>query len=329
MRYIRDWIAVEADNLLSEWEAIDAILYDEALEAEKPEPEEVLTSKDSPITVKMVGEKGNNKTTASIFDRIKQFFDNLLISIDRFFNEIAVKFQENFMNDKKFLKALNEFRKNHTVKADVNVQNGTYDSAYLDKTIATTTRFITNYTNVTKSIWNDLHNQIMSNTADKDTVANTSEKIKQLFGNLTPTVYLARSLGISVESSSNVHYMYNEIHSKFIGETKVINIGSNGDLSYVRNAEHYLKIYSSEYAELNRTITSIKGATDDMKRKIRQITNASRSQYNTANVLSQRVAEYCKAGQAVVSILRLCATCYIEKAINSRMILQRAYGFQA
>ena len=330
MQYMQDWIATEADLLLSDWEAIDSIIYDEALEADSSNTSDAnsigVIERDGKVDP-TASNKSKPRSTSTIMDRIKQFFDNLLMIIDRFFSEITSKFQKIFISDREFQKTFNTFRKQHGLKKGVNVQNGTYDAAYIDNVISNTTTFISKYTSALEGYYSEFHNKIMSNTADADTVNEIDSKIQKMFGGDPPLIALGKAIGINVQNGVNVHYMYNEIHNKFIGETKVISIGSDGDPKYVRDAENYLRSYNEEYRKIHRTINVVNDSTKKMNEKIKQMANASNSQFKTANTLSQRVSDYCKTAEASISILRLTATCVIEKAVNSRMILQRAYGF--
>lgn len=330
MQYMQDWVATEADLLLSDWEAIDSIIYDDALEADSSNVSAAnsigVIERDGKVDP-IASNKSKSRSTSTIMERIKQFFDNLLMIIDRFFSEITSKFQKIFISDKEFQKNFNTFRKQHGLKKGVNVQNGTYDAAYINNVISNTTAFISKYTSTLEGYYSEFHNKIMSNTADTDTVNEIDSKIQKMFGGDPPLIALGKAIGINVQNGVNVHYMYNEIHNKFIGETKVISIGSDGDPKYVRDAENYLRSYNEEYLKIHRTVNMIKGSTKKMNEKIKQMANASNSQFKTANTLSQRVSDYCKTSEASISILRLTATCVIEKAVNSRMILQRAYGF--
>lgn len=339
MQYMHDWIAKEADLLLYDWETIDAILFytlDEALEAESIiNMNSTQSNNDSVKSVTNEGKvdptEASNKTsrnTSSLLDRIKEFFDNLLVTIDRFFTEIGAKFQQCFVSDNEFIKKLNKFTSGHSLKKDVNVQNGVYDIRYISSIVGNVSSFCNQYNSAAQTLWNDFHKKIMSNTADEDSLKEANTKIQNIFGNDVPLVALGKRVGVKVDNGVNVRYMYNEIHTRFIGETKVISIGANGDPKYVNDAIRYLNSYQTLYSEITRTINNVKNFSDDTKKKIRQIANASKSQFKTANILSQRISEYCKTIQAAISILRLATTCIIEKAVNSRMIIQRAYGFQ-
>ena len=332
MRYNYDWIAKEADILLNDWEAIDVILYDEALEAESDNGGQgnlnasfiESEGKQDPTRAS----KTSSKSTMSIWQRIKRFFDNILTTIERFATEVMSKFQHYLVSDKEFLKSLNEFRKGHGLRKHVNVENGQYDYDYITNVISITILFVTGYYKVTSRYISDYHNKIMSNTATEEDLRDIENKMKNQFKGQTSLEALTSKLGIKVSDAANVHYLYNTIHNKFIGETKVISIGADGDQSYVRDAEAFLKSYNKEYVSLNKTINDIRRVCNSLKSELGNVVNATNTVFKTSNTLSQRVADYSKTIQMCLSILRMSASCLIEKAINSRMILQRAYGMQ-
>ena len=345
-----NFIEESVESVYSQYELIDSILYDEALEAEDPVSsmansvnrtttagKENTPGDNSRTTAE--GNIKNSKNTQSLFARIKRFFEVIIEHINITFQDITDRYKRAAVSDKEFKAKFKKFAKLHGIRDNVTFTNGEYNEGVLETVYSQLRQFCARYNIQAKNYIVSYNNAINSNTATEQTLKDINANLINLNKSNDPAVTLANALKLDKSMVANYKAMVVAIHDKFIGKQTVVRLNATDDSrdgetkrreaeKYIQSAVNYLDRYANHYYK------RLKDLTDNMLNEMKNLQSlfeksiaVNSTKIEASTVLSKRVAELTKHNTTCINLIKYCGSCYIEKAINCRLIVQRAYGF--
>lgn len=347
-----DFIEESIESVYSQYEILDSILYDAALEANDT-IDEMGRSMNNSIarTTNASGKEnvpgdnsrttgtGNAKKSDSVFARIKRFFAVIIERITIIFNDISNLYKRAAVSDKEFKKKFKDFAKTHNIRTNVTFENGEYKEEVLEATYTALTRFSTSYNHLAKGLVTQYKSLVSANSATEDSLKNTNAKLIELNNKSNPLALVANALRVDADSIRDYKSAVVTIHTLFIGKQSVVRLNTTDDTRsksakireaerYVQDAVAYLDRYANhQYKRMQTLVKNIENDIIQMKKVFEGAITLSSNKVQHANVLTKRVSELVKHNTTCINLIKYCGSCYIEKAINCRLIVQRAYGF--